>query len=338
MPDGSAGEVSNLAGTGARAFGGDEGPGNQARLDLPSSVVVDSSGNIIISDQANYRLRLLEPNGIIHTIAGTGTPGGAGDGGPATAAQLNGPKGQSAPPASRIAIDSRNRIYIADTGNHKIRLIDELEQHHHHRRHRHAGLQRRRRAGAERAARHAERRRRRGQRHAVHRRHAATTSCASSCRTARSTPSPAPASAASAATAGRRKAAKLDRPYGIELARERQRLHRRHAQPAHPRSHRRRPAAAADARSRRRRRRSSRAPTRSGSICTYAGTGGTGFSGDGQDRLAVDALLAVRHRVHPLRPPPVPRLEQPPGARDPARRDDPSRSSAPTSSATARRT
>jgi sugar lactone lactonase YvrE len=125
LPDGSPGEVTNLAGTGARAFGGDEGPGNQARLDLPSSVCVDTIGNIIISDQANYRLRLLEPNGIIHTLAGNGTPGDLGDGGPATLAELNGPKGQSAPPASRITIDARNRLYVADTGNHKIRLIDE---------------------------------------------------------------------------------------------------------------------------------------------------------------------------------------------------------------------
>ncbi|MDX2170233.1 MAG: hypothetical protein SF182_24390 [Deltaproteobacteria bacterium] len=126
LPDGSPGLVSTLAGTGARAFGGDVGRGVEARLDLPSSVVVDSVGNIIISDQANYRLRLLEPNGIIHTVCGTGTPGFGGDGGPAEQAQINGPKGQSAPPASRIAIDARNRIYVADTGNHRIRLIDEL--------------------------------------------------------------------------------------------------------------------------------------------------------------------------------------------------------------------
>jgi sugar lactone lactonase YvrE len=121
----TTGQVVNLAGTGARAFGGDGGQGNEARLDLPSSVVVDSNGNIIISDQANYRLRILEPSGIINTFAGTGTPGAAGDEGPAIEAQLNGPKGQSAAPASRIAIDARNRIYIADTGNHKIRMIDE---------------------------------------------------------------------------------------------------------------------------------------------------------------------------------------------------------------------
>ncbi|MEO8604664.1 MAG: hypothetical protein ABI629_19000 [bacterium] len=124
--DGSAGPVTTVAGTGARAFGGDEGPGAEAKLDLPSSVVVDTQGNLIISDQANYRLRLLDPNGIIHTVCGTGVPGFLGDGGPAEDAEINGPKGQSAAPASRIAIDARNRIYIADTGNHRIRRIDEL--------------------------------------------------------------------------------------------------------------------------------------------------------------------------------------------------------------------
>lgn len=124
--DMTTGLVTNLAGTGARAFGGDGGPGNSAMLDLPSSVVVDSNDDIIISDQANYRLRILEPSGIINTFAGVGTPGGAGDEGPAIAAQLNGPKGQSAAPASRIAIDARNRIFIADTGNNKIRMIDEV--------------------------------------------------------------------------------------------------------------------------------------------------------------------------------------------------------------------
>jgi sugar lactone lactonase YvrE len=121
----TTGLIENLAGTGARSFGGDGGPGNQALLDLPSSVAVDTNGNIIISDQANFRLRLLEPNATIHTICGDGTPGYAGDGGRAELARLNSPKGQSAPPAGRIVIDQRNRIYIADTGNHVIRLIDE---------------------------------------------------------------------------------------------------------------------------------------------------------------------------------------------------------------------
>ncbi|MGD9764077.1 MAG: hypothetical protein AB7V27_10215 [Candidatus Binatia bacterium] len=122
----TTGIVTTVAGTGARAFGGDGGPGLAAFLDLPSSVVVDSNDNIIISDQANFRLRILEPNGFINTFAGIGTPGAGGDGGPALQAQLNGPRGQAASPASRIAIDKRNRVFVADTGNHKVRMIDEV--------------------------------------------------------------------------------------------------------------------------------------------------------------------------------------------------------------------
>ncbi len=124
--DFTTGLIENLAGTGARSYGGDGGPANEAILDLPSSVVVDSNDNIIISDQANYRLRFLEPNGIISTICGTGEPGYSGDGGPAIDAQLDAPKGQSAAPAGRIDIDDRNRIYIADTGNHVVRMINEV--------------------------------------------------------------------------------------------------------------------------------------------------------------------------------------------------------------------
>ena len=126
--DFATGLIENLAGTGARAADNREGvQGNDSVLDLPSSVVVDSNDNIIISDQANYRLRFLEPSGLISTNCNkTGTPGYSGDGGPARDAQLDSPKGQSAAPAGRIDIDPRNRIYIADTGNHCIRMIDEV--------------------------------------------------------------------------------------------------------------------------------------------------------------------------------------------------------------------
>ncbi|MEK6675021.1 MAG: NHL repeat-containing protein, partial [Planctomycetota bacterium] len=120
----TTGLIENLAGTGARSFGGDGGPANMAILDLPSSVAVDSSSNIIVSDQANYRIRLIDPEGTIITICGDGTPGYIGDGGPAEMAQLNSPKGQSAQPAGRIDLDSTDRIYIADTGNHVIRRIE----------------------------------------------------------------------------------------------------------------------------------------------------------------------------------------------------------------------
>jgi sugar lactone lactonase YvrE len=118
------GFAENVAGTGARSFGGDDGPANSAHLDLPSSVAIDANGNILISDQANYRIRLVEPDGTIHTICGDGTPAYSGDGSRAEDARLNGPRGQSAPPASRICIDNRDRIYIADTGNNVVRMID----------------------------------------------------------------------------------------------------------------------------------------------------------------------------------------------------------------------
>ena len=120
----ATGIIENLAGVGSRSFGGDGGDGNEAILDLPSSVVVDAVGNILISDQANQRIRLLEPNGMISSICGTGEQGYEGDGGVAERALLNSPVGQAAPPAGRIALDIEDRIYIADTGNHVIRVID----------------------------------------------------------------------------------------------------------------------------------------------------------------------------------------------------------------------
>ncbi len=122
--DFTTGLITNVAGTGARAFGGDDGPANAARLDLPSSAVEDSQGNICISDQANFRLRRVGTNGNITTICGSGVAGYTGDNGLPAQATLRSPVGQSAPPAGRIDIDSLDRIYIADTGNHVIRLID----------------------------------------------------------------------------------------------------------------------------------------------------------------------------------------------------------------------
>ncbi len=120
----ATGLVENVAGTGARSYGGDNGPANAAALNLPSAVVVDKAGNIIFSDQANFRLRVVDASGTIRTMCGKGTPGYSGDGGPALAAELKSPVGQSAAPAGRIAIDKDDRIYIADTGNHAVRRID----------------------------------------------------------------------------------------------------------------------------------------------------------------------------------------------------------------------
>lgn len=121
----STGFATTICGTGARSFNGDGLQGTATFVDLPSSVIWDpGTGNVIFSDQANFRIRVLEPNGEVHTIAGDGTATYGGDGGPAANAQLSSPRGQSAPPAGRITRAANGDIIIADTGNHVVRRID----------------------------------------------------------------------------------------------------------------------------------------------------------------------------------------------------------------------
>jgi uncharacterized repeat protein (TIGR01451 family) len=94
----------------------DGGLGIFGLLNQPSGVVRDTSGNTYISDTNNNRVRKVAANGAIATVAGTGTSGFAGDGSPATGAQLSGPLG--------LALDSSGNLYIADTNNHRIRMVD----------------------------------------------------------------------------------------------------------------------------------------------------------------------------------------------------------------------
>ena len=98
------------------AFFGDGGVGTQARLNRPSAIAIDSRGNIYIADTDNHRIRKVDSRGVIATIAGMGQNGFAGDGGAGTQAQLNAPQG--------IAVDERGYLFIADTNNHRIRLLD----------------------------------------------------------------------------------------------------------------------------------------------------------------------------------------------------------------------
>jgi uncharacterized protein (TIGR03437 family) len=110
------GNVSTVAGSGApRYFGGDNGPALEARLHTPSGIALDEAGNWYVADTANHRIRRIAANGVITTIAGTGVAGSSGDGGPATLAQLNGPRS--------VAVDFQNNVYIADTGNNRVRRI-----------------------------------------------------------------------------------------------------------------------------------------------------------------------------------------------------------------------
>jgi sugar lactone lactonase YvrE len=110
----SRGIVSTIAGTGALGYGGDNGPALAAELGGPSGLAVDSNGNIYFSDLYNNCVRKIS-NGIITTVAGNGTAGFAGDNGPASSALLNLPRG--------LAVDSAGDIYVADSGNYRIREI-----------------------------------------------------------------------------------------------------------------------------------------------------------------------------------------------------------------------
>ncbi len=111
----SNGVITTVAGTGTKGFSGDGGQATSAQLYSPEDVAVDGQGNLYIADESNHRVRKVS-NGVITTVAGTGTKGFSGDGGPALSAQLNSPEG--------AALDKQGNLYIADTYNHRIRKVE----------------------------------------------------------------------------------------------------------------------------------------------------------------------------------------------------------------------
>jgi uncharacterized protein (TIGR03437 family) len=110
----SGGTITTVAGNGIFGFSGDGGPATSASLDFQDGVAVDSAGNLYIVDGNNNRIRKVS-GGTITTVAGNGNQGFSGDGGPATSASLNDLRG--------LAVDSAGNLYIADTGNNRIRKV-----------------------------------------------------------------------------------------------------------------------------------------------------------------------------------------------------------------------
>ncbi len=112
-----SGIVSTIAGNGSGSFGGDGGPATAASFYHPCGLLFNSLGELMIADEGNEVLRIIDTLGNINTIAGTpSTIGSGGDGGPATAAQFKNP--------ARIAFDPEGNLYIADYGNQRIRKVD----------------------------------------------------------------------------------------------------------------------------------------------------------------------------------------------------------------------
>ena len=110
------GIITTVAGAGLGGFSGDGGAATNAKIFLPMGVVLDVAGNVLIADYLNNRIRKLDTNGNISTVAGTGTFGFSGDGGAATSATMRNPHA--------VTLDANSNFYFADFWNYRIRKVD----------------------------------------------------------------------------------------------------------------------------------------------------------------------------------------------------------------------
>src|SRR5581483_3096022 len=111
-PDGT---ITTIAGTGSQGFSGDGGAATAADFSLPFAVASTPDGGFLIDDVGNQRIRKISPSGTVTTVAGNGIAGYAGDGGPATAAEINNPH--------NLVSTSAGGFYIADASNERVRFV-----------------------------------------------------------------------------------------------------------------------------------------------------------------------------------------------------------------------
>jgi trimeric autotransporter adhesin len=111
----TTGIITTIAGNGSGGYSGDGGPATSAQLSNPEDIAMDGSGNLYISDWGNFRIRKVSAAGIITTVAGNGSQGSSGDGGPALSASIDFPDG--------LAVDSRGNLYIADGNSRTVRMV-----------------------------------------------------------------------------------------------------------------------------------------------------------------------------------------------------------------------
>jgi hypothetical protein len=110
------GQLTVYAGNGILGFSGDGGPATSAQLNDPVGIALDNARNLFIADSHNQRIRRVDAaTHVITTVAGNGTLGFSGDGGPATSAALA--------PVS-VAVDRAGNLFIADSSNYRIRRVD----------------------------------------------------------------------------------------------------------------------------------------------------------------------------------------------------------------------
>jgi sugar lactone lactonase YvrE len=126
----TAGDIYTVAGASSAGFSGEGAPATGAKLNFPDGVAVDAAGNLVIADTYNYRIRVVAVTtgtfygqamtaGHIYTVAGTGSIGYSGNGGPALHAKLNHPYG--------VAVDAAGNLVTADWSNNRVRVLAEAD-------------------------------------------------------------------------------------------------------------------------------------------------------------------------------------------------------------------